>query len=73
MLLNFDNVFVESSTCPVRKKMSKNKMRRVYAQTVTAKGENIKNPAGLNLKVSDFLWHIEMMIRESFTNKNFMP
>lgn len=31
------------------------KKKRVYAQTLTAKAENIKKPAGLNLTVSDFL------------------
>lgn len=32
-----------------------NEKKRVYAQTLTAKAENIKKPAGLNLTVSDFL------------------
>lgn len=45
----------------------------MYVQTLTAKAENVKKPAGLNLTVSDFLWPIEMIVRETFTNRNFMP
>lgn len=51
MLLNFDNVFVESRTWPVRKKVEKQSKKSGKAQikAFIPKAENVTKLAGLNL------------------------